>query len=278
MGNTTIGLIAAMPDEIRPLLKKAGKYEKMSLGGVPLYQFRVAGNRCLLLESGIGIRRAERAAETLLASERVDVMISFGFGGAVKPGMSAGDLAIARRSILYGGRHSSCAESAVFPLPRDMWLAVESIGAKNGFKVVEGDFLTADTILDKKALRGTLPRDMTNPVLDMETWAVAQAAARRSTPLLAIRAVSDAADEDLGFSLDQFSDSEMNIRISRILRAIARKPRIIPQLIRLARNAGIAGRNLASAIMVLAASDYDFPPDTGEWGKSCRCSDNSSLL
>ena len=85
----------------------------------------------------------------------------------------------------------------------------------------------------------------------METWAIAQIAAREEIPLLAIRAISDAAEEELGFSISEFTDNEMNIRICKILGTIARKPWIIPQLIRLAGNSRIAGRNLAVVIKEL---------------------------
>jgi adenosylhomocysteine nucleosidase len=61
--------------------------------------------------------------------------------------------------------------------------------------------------------------------------------------------VSDGADEELGFSLDEFVDEEMKVRLWRVLKAVARKPRIIPQLLRLAGNVKQAGNNLTDALV-----------------------------
>jgi adenosylhomocysteine nucleosidase len=243
-----VGLIAAMPGEIRPLLKIAGEYSKTKAEGFNLYGFSIAGRPCRLIESGIGMKRAARAVQTLINGFKPEIIISFGFGGAVLPGMSAGDLAIAGRSFIVRQTFPDAGETIGLSVPPNLLPTLENIGKKFGFSVREGDFLTSDKILSKKELAGFLPGDMTNPVLDMETWAIARETVLEKVPLLAIRAVSDAADEELEFSLDRFTDREMNIRISRILLTIASKPRILPQLIRLAGNSRIAGRNLAVAL------------------------------
>jgi adenosylhomocysteine nucleosidase len=243
-----IGLIAAMPEEIKPLLKEVGDYRKITLDMFPLYNFSLAGKQCSLIESGIGMKRAKTATHSLITSIRPDVLVSFGFGGAVKPGMAVGDLALARKSsfCLGGSVDSSHDIDLYFPHRAQQTLA--AIGKELGFTVHESHFLTSDRILNKKELSGKLSPDISNPVLDMETWAVARLAARQEIPLLAIRAVSDTGDEELDFSLDQFTDHDMNIRIHRVLGAIVRKPFIIPQLIRLAANSRIAGRNLAVSL------------------------------
>jgi adenosylhomocysteine nucleosidase len=82
----------------------------------------------------------------------------------------------------------------------------------------------------------------------MESAAIAIVAVENGIPFCGIRAVSDPFDEELGFSLDEFCDQRMRIRIPRVLLTIARKPRIIPQLIRLARNSRVAGASLSQAV------------------------------
>jgi adenosylhomocysteine nucleosidase len=255
MASRTIGLVAAMPNEIRPFLKQVRKHDKTTLHGFPLYQFAVSENHCSLIESGIGSGRAERATGALIKSIHPDLLISIGFGGAVKPGLSPGDLAIAVRSILYRENAFYSGETIELPDSSKARRIVGTICEKFGCKVMQSDFITSDVILNKKVLRDILPVDISNPVLDMETWAVARMAGQGEIPFLAIRAISDAAEEELEFSLDQFTDSEMNIRIGRILCAIARTPRILPQLLRLAKNARIAGRNLAIALDSLLNSE-----------------------
>jgi adenosylhomocysteine nucleosidase len=80
---------------------------------------------------------------------------------------------------------------------------------------------------------------------------VARAAAREGVPLLAIRGVSDDAGEELGFSIDELTDSGMRIRVGKVFLTVARRPSIIPQLLRLSKNSKKAGENLALAITSL---------------------------
>jgi adenosylhomocysteine nucleosidase len=248
MTDKRIGLIAAMPEEIKPLLKEVGDYGKISVNRFTLYNFSLTGNQCSLIESGVGMKRAEEATQLLVTSVRPDVMISFGFGGAVKPGIVVGDLAIAGKSILYQDGQADSSNTILLSLPQSARQTLASAGKKGGFTVYESDFLTVDRILNKREFSGKLPPDISNPVLDMETWAIARVAEQQEIPLIALRAISDAGDEELDFSMDQLTDAEMNIRISKVIGTIVRTPRIIPQLIRLAVNCRFAGRNLAISV------------------------------
>jgi adenosylhomocysteine nucleosidase len=88
----------------------------------------------------------------------------------------------------------------------------------------------------------------------MESAAIAMIAAENGIPFVGIRSVSDPADEELGFALDEFCDGQMRIRIHRVLYTVMKKPRIIPQLFRLARNSRIAGTELSKAVKGFLAS------------------------
>ena len=82
----------------------------------------------------------------------------------------------------------------------------------------------------------------TNPVLEMETAAVAQVAHELKVPVAALRAISDGSDENLDFSIEDFADQAMRISIWKVFLTLARKPHILPQLLRLGRNSRLAGR------------------------------------
>jgi adenosylhomocysteine nucleosidase len=85
-------------------------------------------------------------------------------------------------------------------------------------------------------------------VVEMESAAIALVAGENGIPFVALRTVSDPFGEELGFALDEFCDDRMRIRIPKVLFTIARKPRIIPQLIRLARNSRVAATSLSLAM------------------------------
>src|SRR4051812_44130566 len=99
-GKGVVGVIAAMPEEIAPLLKRAKKYRRERLGECHLYRLQLGGVDFALVESGMGPRRAEAAARLLVAQLSPRIILSYGFAGGVRAGLKAGDLALARRVLL----------------------------------------------------------------------------------------------------------------------------------------------------------------------------------
>jgi adenosylhomocysteine nucleosidase len=248
MKESTIALIAAMPEETKPLLCRIGAYQSGKLAGFPLFRFTVASRRCCLIESGMGHARAARAATALVDTTQPDVLVNFGFGGAVEPGPTVGDIVVAQRLYCCHGRHFSEEAGIAQPLSDTLASSLAERLSSEQFSIHRGTFITATEILTKSVLRDRLPAGVTHPVLEMETVAVARIATRAGIPLVAIRAISDDAAEELGFAITDFTDADMNLKISRVLLSVAKNPRLIPQLLRLARNTRIAGANLAAAV------------------------------
>ena len=172
------------------------------------------------------------------------LLLNFGFAGGVLPGVGVGDLVLAERVLfLQGGRLYQVAQ----PDGRLGGLVADAL-ASAPVTLFRGTFVTAAVITAKSAVAGLLESAMVHPVLEMETAALLRVAADAGIPVLAVRGVSDAADEELGFSLEEFCDAELSIRVPRVLRTIAAKPWIIPQLIRLSGNSRRAGKNLALGV------------------------------
>jgi adenosylhomocysteine nucleosidase len=239
-----VGVVAAMPQEIAPLLRRIGSCRKERLEGCNLYRFELAGVPVSLIESGMGPRHAAQATEVLIRHCKPSALFNFGFGGAVLPGLEVGDLVLAERIFFL--ERGMLTE---LPLPDARYLRhVEQALADGSPRLQQGSFVTAAQITGKAELAGQLPRGLVNPVLEMETAALIRVAAAAGLPVLALRGISDAAGEELGFSLEEFCDHELRIRLPRVLATVARKPWIIPQLIRLAGNTKRAGEQLATGV------------------------------
>lgn len=246
-----IGLVAAMPEECTPLLRQVEGYAVIKLDRFPAFRFRAGSAEVCLVRAGMGPERAAGAAESLICAFQPETIISFGFGGGVLSGPEVGDLVIAERLLwLKDGRFTEQ------PLPHlDTANAVRQALAValphlDGHLHL-GTFITTCRIENKRELSGRLPEGSACPLLEMESSAVARAAMEAGLPFVAVRAVSDDAGEELGFDLAEFCDIELNVSISRVLLALARKPWILPQLLRLSRNSRLAGKSLAVGIMAL---------------------------
>jgi adenosylhomocysteine nucleosidase len=247
----TIGLIAAMPEEIRPLLRRVGPVKRERRGGFTIYRFTGAGKEVILIESGIGAERAARATRALIDAAAPGIILNVGFGGAVLPGPSVGDIVVADRLLFFRERLFSEQRGLAPALSQGLTTALERICTGKGFRSHRGTFVTTGEIIGKRLLAGLLPAGAINPVLEMESAAVARVAHGRSISFAAIRAISDVADEELGFSIGDFTDKEMRIRTWKVLWTLARKPGILPQLLRLGMNSRRAGENLALAVLAV---------------------------
>ena len=81
----------------------------------------------------------------------------------------------------------------------------------------------------------------------MESHLAAAAAARLGVPFAVLRAVSDAADDDLPVAAQAGFSPDGRTNIAAVLAALARRPGEFPALIRTARNAGKALAALEAA-------------------------------
>lgn len=242
MKGKSIGLIIAMPEEVRPIARRLGNCRKERIDRFPFYRFHLEGREIHLVQSGMGRERAAAAAAALISAHRPGLLISAGLGGAVRKGLATGDVVLAGKVMSLS--EAELADTVAIDNVHLLQVVAESLPVRD-FRILDGCIITTQGILRKKEVNGILPDGLGNPVLDMETGAVAEAASREAIPFLALRAISDPADEELLFSIEEITDRDLNISIRKVLSAILRNPRILPQMLRLARNAKTAGNNLA---------------------------------
>lgn len=232
-----IVIITAMHEESMAVMQRAKCMETSLPGGRRSYRIRLADHEVTLVEAGMGMLNAGWAA-TVLAAERPDLMISTGFGGAVLKGLGVGDVVMAEQILQWSGL-----EFETVPVGFYGCNAVA-----DALSLRRGSFITSDVILNKGSIAQKLPASAVNPVVEMESAAVARIAAGHGIPFLAMRVISDPWNEELGFSINEFCDESMHIRPAKVLAVILRRPAIIPQLIRLARNSSVAAKSLAKAM------------------------------
>ena len=231
-----IAIITAMPEESRAILKRAGQVRKSHQGDRRLFHCRIGAHDVTLVEAGMGMLNAGWAA-SILAAKGPDILVSAGFGGGVLPGFKVGDVVMAERVLHWTGdgfeevvTRFYGREPGSAPLVR-----------------LRGQFITSDGILNKGQLIALLPRNAGQPVVEMESAAVARVAAEHDIPFMGMRAISDPWDEELTFSIDEFCDDAKQVRPLKVLATILRRPHIIPQLIRLGWNSRMAAKSLGKA-------------------------------
>lgn len=248
MAQRTIGIIVAMPEEIRPLLKGAPTVQKEMMGTFPLYRFTQHSRQFALIQSGIGADRALAAAQLLTERLNPELLISMGFGGGISPELKVGDIVIGARFLVHQGDcMTETSGVRIVPLPD----AVIHSKKSSGFNIAQGTIISTTGVQSKEGIARQMPEQITRAVVDMETCAIVRFATLSRTPLMAIRCISDDLNEELGFSMDEFMDSTMQVSVAKVCMTVVRKPWIIPQLYRLYRNTDRAGKNLCTVFTLL---------------------------
>ncbi len=240
-----IGIVVALPEERMALVKRLKEVKRITVDSIPFYSGRLSDRYVCVAEGGMGTASATKAARTLLSKFKPALIISSGFCGALRDGAKVADMVICKR--LYFHNESGLDEVA---LPgNDMASGRLSAELQSkGIRTWQGSFITTDRIVSKSRLSEELPDNLATPVLEMETASVAVAAGSAGVPFLGLRVVSDDASEELGFSLAELTDDQFRISIPSVLFTCLKKPRIIPQLARLAANSGKAGKALGIAL------------------------------
>jgi adenosylhomocysteine nucleosidase len=239
----TIGIIAAMSQECRALIRCAGKTERAMLGKFRCYRFQLSGRNCLLVESGIGFKRAIDATRTLIAAADPQLIVSFGVAGAVKDDLKVGDVIAAGQTFLLDNGRENLFYN-LDPLSEAAMFAAAHVLEHRCARLVSG---TAVTTRMSNATR-VLPEGMSNPVLDMETAGIAQVALEHGTAVLALRAVSDGPSEPLSFDLEAMTDEDFNLSILKAARMVILRPRLALASFRIIRNVKKASDNAAAAL------------------------------
>lgn len=218
------------------------KVRRSPVADIPAWEIISDKGSIHLLQSGIGLNKAAKTAQIAVDLLKPDLIVSAGFCGALFPGLETGDIIAAEKLYRYSSgimSQSPASDSASPELAR----LCENPGIRPGI------FISTEDIVDKFQVISHIKHFATSStVLEMESWSISELCKKRGIRFAAIRAVSDPAENDPAELFRNICDNDFNISFTKIARLLLRKPLIIAQLVRLARNSGIAGRRLADAV------------------------------
>ena len=241
---TAIGLtavVAAMPEELAPLVALIPSLRGRKVRpGNPL-QGRLGNAELLLACTGEGREHALRETAALLDSHPVDLLLGLGTAGGLTPSLGPGTLVVAS-SIRDG--------EAPGPEPDRSW--VERALALPG--TLDGTVLTSERILcsaAEKAAAHSRLAPVGPAVVDLESAAFAVAARDAAVPCLIVRAICDAAEDDLPIDLNLCRGEDGRIDRFAVVRKTVFSPGAAWQLLRLRKQVALASQELARFVVAL---------------------------
>lgn len=237
-------VLAALPQESRPLLNLLGKPRRLTGRPVPTWLDRSAHVEVLVLETGMGMERAWQAARHALSGAHIDLLVSIGFAGSLWPGFRVGQ-------VVWSRELTSCDEGGGSP-PAVGFRPTSTLGVTafcRAHEVQPARFLTVDRPRAKAGMIGRYAAEPT--VVEMESTPVAAAAHACRVPFLGLRAISDEATQDIDWQLDSITDQDGRISAPKVVRAVLERPTLLRSLLRLRSSSRIAAHNLALTLTAL---------------------------
>lgn len=218
-------------------------------GKAEVFLAEIAGTEVGVVLTGVGPRVAGvRVAEVVGGGQQsIYACISSGLAGALKTEYAVGQV-LAAKAVR--------AEA----VDRDLRSAVlECSSALLSFALESGaiavnTFYTSERAIAKSEEKMHLGR--VADAVDMESFNIVKGASAFGIPAIAIRAISDSANEDLPFDMNEVLTDEGRLSVPRVLGQVGRHPGAIPDLVRLANqsrsSAGMLSEFLDRFISVIA--------------------------
>ena len=199
-----IAIITAMAEETEPLLKHLGSAlkDESKIAGVEVKKFELAGNTLYLATSGVGEIKAALAVQLLNDLFDVEVVLNFGFVGALNSALSIAELVVAERvchhqfdisaiNDIEPGRYSDH-EDRYFYLDDEL---IARVLANIGKPIRRVTVASGDKFINNKLEKDNLRNNFDSDICEMELAGIAIACERNNLPLLSLKVVSDRADE-----------------------------------------------------------------------------------
>ena len=255
-----IAVLCAIRQEISPLVACINVHKKSDIDGTLLFQGDLNGLPLALVQGGVGRKNAVKAADYLLESVSVDLLISAGVAGGIRHDLNVGDLVVAE-SV---GHSNQCdfdgeelqlesdyvCDKEVFQLARQLSKGMES-------KFHFGSLLTVDKVISSASTKKRIGEQNSFLAVEMESAAVAEVASRKGVKFAAIRSISDGIDDDLHLDYDSIMSDEGKAKVASIALEVLKNPQKLSLLRRLNKQTRTAAKSLALFMSELIPIIYD---------------------
>ena len=198
-----IAVIGAMEPEVEALISALEDEKSETVSGITVHTGSIYGKRVAVAKCGIGKVFAAICAQTLILNYSPDLIVNTGVGGALRSGITTGDIVIADSLCQHDMDTSAIGDpkglvSGINVIyfnadKRAADILLESAG-KLGLNATKGRIASGDKFIADKADKARIIADFAADTCEMEGCAIAQTAYVNGTPFAVVRAISDSAD------------------------------------------------------------------------------------
>lgn len=214
-------------------------FDRQDVLGLKLWKSFVGDSEIFVALTGIG-DAAARVMDILMrmtnSSRSLDICLSSGLAGALRMDFQLSDIVVAKR-LKSDVEHADLGRN---------WLETDKqlveLAVAHGAKPADA-FYTAEKVLTTAGQKSLLATNA--DVVEMESFDVVKEGYAWGARGVAVRAISDRADEDLPIDFNRTVSLDRRVSIPRILAEVTKKPSSLGPLIRLGKQSHSAAEALA---------------------------------
>lgn len=229
----TIGIIGAMEVEVAILKEKMEDVRIIKKASMDFYEGILAGEKVVVVRSGIGKVNAGICAQILADVFSVDAIINTGIAGSLNKNINIGDIVLSTDVVQhdmdatgFGYRKGQIPQMPVFFFNADdnlRRLAAEVCKEVNpDIQVFEGRIASGDQFVCDQDVKNRIVSEFSAYATEMEGAAIGQAAYLNEIPFLVVRAISDKADGSAQMDYSEFEKAAVDHSVRLTLNMLAR--------------------------------------------------------
>jgi len=221
----------AVDAEFAPWRKLRG-FEKRTTGTAEFFAVQIGGADVNVLLTGVGGKSAWLEATKIVWDGDVDICISSGLAGALRSDYKLGEVLAAREVQAPGWKRVIASDANLVRLAQEV-----------GARAVDS-FYSADHVVSLASEKRELGK--LADAVEMESGEVLYEAAAFGAKGIAIRGISDTANEDLPLDFNKVMTSAGEVSIPRVIGEVMRHPLSTPRLVRFGSKSKMAAEKLAA--------------------------------
>ncbi len=204
----TIGIIGAMPSELKDLREALGEAEIIKAGSYEFYVNMVGDKKIVNVCCGVAKVNSAVATQLLIDKFEVDCVINTGIAGGVGGDVKVCDIVISTdvmhhdvtpRFLANYPPYNNC-----FKASEELIEMAKKACEANDKKYHTGRVVSGEQFISDSVLKQAIIDDFAPLAVDMESAAVGHTAYRNEIPFVIIRCVSDNADDEGEMTYDEF--------------------------------------------------------------------------
>lgn len=204
----TIAIIGAMPSELVDIRKVLKGTETKKIAGFEFYIDSFHGKKIINVCCGIAKVNAALCTQVTIDNFHPDCIINAGIAGGMNSDVKVCDIVISNEVLPHDLDLHFLKDyppyCGIFKADEKLIEAAEKSCSEEGTKSFRGRIVSGEAFISSNEVKAAIQEKFSPYAVDMESSAVGHCCYLNDMPFVAVRCISDNADDDGAMSFDEF--------------------------------------------------------------------------